>query len=136
MDKKGFEAFLRSPAGSKGRRLSDTAVRAYVYSVKRFEKWLNNSRGRKQKLDNANKEDIYGWLAHLQKKNTPPRTISLIFSGLSKYYLYSHSPKIVKAIKEIRCRPESYYILYWIFIEIWNGCKDCGAKTFKFKVVF
>lgn len=102
MVEKRFTMFLRSHASSEGRRLLDTSVRAYVYSVRRFEKWLFSSR--RPKLDNANKEDIHGWLSHLQKKKTPPPTISLIFSGLTKYYRYRHSPEMLKAIEEIRSR--------------------------------
>jgi len=103
MDKKRFTTVLRSLVSSKGRRLSDTSVRAYVYSVKRFKKWLQDS-GSKRKLDNANKEDVHSFWTHLQKKNTPPRTISLIFVGLSKYYEYRHRREMVKAIEEIQSR--------------------------------
>lgn len=103
MDKKARALFLRSLTSSKGKRLSDTTGRAYLYSVRRFEKWLNNARGRKQKLDNANTEDISNFDGYL-RKDTKPATRSLIFTGLSKYYEYRHCPKILEAIEEIRSK--------------------------------
>lgn len=118
MDEKGFKTSLEHS-------LKHETIRNYVTSVKKFEKWLFEHKGKR--LEDADKGDFRTYAVYLQSKKYAISTVSTYFIGIEQYYRWWRKLKKAKAINEIRRnlpRPQPTLPLL-----SWNEFEDIVEKA-------